>query len=202
MPTGVLQIKVGPMMNFVYLVYDESTKKAALIDSGWEIEPIVKNARNLTLDVLFVIATHEHFDHVSSLEEAASAFRAKTVSHKSSGLKTDIYVDEGQELKIGESRLLIMHTPGHTPASICIYDGKNLFTGDTLFIENCGRTDLPGGSDEQLFKSLSRIAKLPDETIIYPGHDYGSVPFRRLGDEKIYNPALRASSLKEFRAVP
>jgi hydroxyacylglutathione hydrolase len=200
--TSVLQLKVGRMDNFVYIVLDEQSKKAALIDSGWETEPIKKKISENKLNLIYVIATHEHFDHISSIEDIAREMNAKFVAHEFSGLKADIFVRDGDTLQLGESKLQIIHTPGHTPGSICIYDGKNLFTGDTLFIGTCGRTDFPGGSDEQLYNSLRRLMKLPDSTIIYPGHDYGPVPYRTMREEKKLNPVLLVRSLSEFRNVP
>ena len=96
----------------------------------------------------------------------------------------------------------ILHTPGHTEDSICLYDGKHLFTGDTLLIGSCGRTDFVGGSPKQMFRSLqSVILSLPPQTLIYPGHDYGDVPFRRLSVEERVNPALMVKSYAEFRRL-
>jgi len=111
-------------------------------------------------------------------------------------------VKGGDVLKLGKSEVRVIHTPGHTTDSICLYDGENLFTGDTLFIGNCGRTDLPGGSTEEMFRSLHDvILKLPPSAVIYPGHDYGDVPFRKLGEEALSNPTLSARNYKEFLRV-
>lgn len=190
------------MENFVYIVFDRSTKQAALIDSGWETKPIKKELEEKGLKLLYAIATHEHFDHISSLEDIAREMNAMTVAHRLSGIKADLIVEDNDKIDLGDSVLQIIHTPGHTPGSICIYDGSNLFTGDTLFIGTCGRTDLPGGSDEQLFNSLKRLMELPDDTVIYPGHDYGPVPYRKMGEEKRLNQVLLARSLSDFRMIP
>jgi hydroxyacylglutathione hydrolase len=190
------------MKNFDYLLMDDSSREAVAIDSGWETGPVVKVAREDGMDVKYVIATHGHFDHVETLAELAGKLGAQTVAHESSELPTDIRVRGGDELKIGGTSIKVIHTPGHTRDSICLFDGKNVFTGDTLFIGNCGRTDLPGGSTSQLYHSLhSVLMALPRETVVYPGHDYGEVRSRTLGEEMETNPTLRARNLKEFMGV-
>ena len=111
-------------------------------------------------------------------------------------------VRDGDVLELGKSGVRVIHTPGHTEDSVCYYDGSHLFTGDTLFIDYWGRTDLPGGSAARLFSSLHEIIMaLPESTVIYPGHDYGEVPFRTLGEESRKNPALRARTVAEFRGM-
>lgn len=199
----VKQIGVGTMQNFVYLLADKPGGEALTIDSGWETAPIISEAKELGVKVKFAVATHSHFDHVSTLRELADALGAKVVAHERSPIERDMPVKGGDVLMVGQEEIKVVSTPGHTPDSICLYDGKNLFTGDTLFIGNCGRTDLPGGSTEEMFNSLHHvILKLPLSTTIYPGHDYGDVPFRRLGEEAQTNPALSARTYAEFFRVP
>jgi len=198
----VRQIPVGPMKNFDYLLMDEASGEAMAIDSGWETAPVVAAAREGMMKVKYVVATHEHFDHVDTMAELAGELGAQTVSHEASELKTDLRVRDGDALTLGGVSVKVIHTPGHTPDSICLFDGKNLFTGDTLFIGNCGRTDLPGGSTSELFHSLhSVLLALPGETMVYPGHDYGEVRSRRLSEEARLNPTLLARSLREFGGV-
>ena len=198
----VFQVAVGPMQNFVYVVADEESKEAIVIDSGWEIEPVVKLASTEGLRVKYVCATHGHFDHVKTLRNLASALGAETVAFKGSDVRPQRGVQDGDVLKIGKSDVKVIHTPGHTTDSVCYYDGSHLFTGDTLFIDAWGRTDLPGGSSATLFASLHGvIMALPGSTVIYPGHDYGKVPSRTLEEESRSNPALRAKSVDEFRRM-
>jgi hydroxyacylglutathione hydrolase len=179
----VRQIPVGPMKNLDYLVMDETSMEAIVVDSGWETGPVVAAAKAGGMRVRYVVATHGHFDHVETIAELAGKLGAQT-------------------LTLGGARVSVIHTPGHTQDSICLYDGKNLFTGDTLFIGNCGRTDLPGGSTSELFHSLHAVLMaLPGETMIYPGHDYGDVRSRRLGEEAKLNPTLLARNLREFTGV-
>jgi glyoxylase-like metal-dependent hydrolase (beta-lactamase superfamily II) len=198
----VRQIPVGPMQNFVYLVVDEPSRQALVVDSGWETDPIIRLAKNENAKVGYVVATHSHFDHISSIEELAGQLGAQVVAHAMAPIDHDIAVNNDDTLRIGGSQLKVLYTPGHTEDSICLHGGNCLFTGDTLFIGNCGRTDLPGGSAEKLFRSLHEvILKLPAETVIYPGHDYGDVPYRKLGEESILNPALTARNLDEFSNI-
>jgi hydroxyacylglutathione hydrolase len=190
------------MQNFAYLVEDEGSKEAIAIDSGWETNPIVRLASSERLRVKYVCATHGHFDHVKTNGSLAAELGADTVAFEGSGLDPKVQVGDGDALKIGGSSLRVIHTPGHTEDSVCYYDGNHLFTGDTLFIDAWGRTDLPGGSSATLFSSLHDvIMSLPESTVIYPGHDYGSVPFRTLGEESRKNPALLARTVEEFQGM-
>ena len=199
----VRQIEVGAMQNFVYLLADRPGGEALAIDSGWETGPIIKAAREVGVKVKFAVGTHGHFDHISTLRELAGALGARVVAHERSPMNYDLPVKGGDVLMVGQNEIKVIYTPGHTADSICLYDGKNIFTGDTLFIGNCGRTDLPGGSTEEMFRSLHDvILKLPPSTTIYPGHDYGDVPFRKLGEEAQSNPALSARTYAEFLRVP
>ena len=198
----VFQIPVGPMQNFVYLLEDEESREAIVIDSGWETDPTLKLTSGMNMRVKYICATHGHFDHVKTIEKLAAELGAATVAFEGSEVDPKMGVRDGDILKFGMSAVRVIRTPGHTEDSVCYYDGSHLFTGDTLFIDAWGRTDLPGGSTAKLFSSLHDvIMSLPEETIVYPGHDYGKVPFRTLGEEVRNNPALRARTLAEFRAL-
>ena len=199
---SVRQLKVGTEQNFVYLLVDEPTGEAMVIDSGWEIDPILSVASHEGLEVKYAAVTHRHSDHSSTVWQLAQALDAKVVAYRDSPVTHDISVDEGDELWVGRSKVTVLHTPGHTEDSICLYDSADLFTGDTLFIGNCGRTDLFGGSSRKMFRSLRRILELPPATIIYPGHDYGDAPFRELSEEARLNPTLSAKTYAQFLAVP
>jgi glyoxylase-like metal-dependent hydrolase (beta-lactamase superfamily II) len=191
------------MQNFVYLLADAPGGEALVVDSGWETEPILDAVKEAHVRVKFAVATHNHFDHTASLRDLAEALGAKVVAHERSPIDHDISVKGGDVLAVGRIEAKVIYTPGHTKDSICIYDGENLFTGDTLFIGNCGRTDLPGGSAEEMFRSLHDvILRLPPSTIIYPGHDYGDAPSRSLGEEALSNPTLSAKTYEEFFGVP
>ncbi len=119
------------------------------------------------------------------------------------GIPTDVVVKDGDRVSVGEVEVEIIHTPGHTPGGICLLAEGKLMTGDTLFVGNCGRTDFPGGSMEQLFNSIQTRLKVLDESVeVYPGHDYGMQPTSTIGHEKKTNPTMTANTLEEFGMVP
>jgi glyoxylase-like metal-dependent hydrolase (beta-lactamase superfamily II) len=194
----VRQIKTGTEQNFEYLLVDEPTSEAMVIDSGWDVHTVVTEVRNGSLKVKFAVATHHHWDHAATLWQIAQLLNAKIVAHSSSPLTHDISVSNGEVLRVGMSRIKVFHTPGHTNDSICLFDGEHLFTGDTLLIGSCGRTGLEEGSPKKMYESLQLILALPPDTIVYPGHDYGEVPFRTLSEEMKRNPELSARSYQEF----
>jgi glyoxylase-like metal-dependent hydrolase (beta-lactamase superfamily II) len=196
----VKQIPVGTMANFVYVVMDEKTREAMVVDSGWETGPIEETVKHSGARVKYVVATHEHFDHVSSIPELASRLGAKVVAHENSPLECDIRVRDGDELKLGGSAVQVLHTPGHTEDSICLYDGKEVFTGDTLFVGTIGRFDRERA--EAMYNSLHGILLgLPPKTIVYPGHDYGDARSRTLAEERITNPFLMTRDLRGFLSL-
>jgi glyoxylase-like metal-dependent hydrolase (beta-lactamase superfamily II) len=187
------------MSNFVYLVTEPKSREALVIDSGWEIEPILSAVKESECTVKYVVCTHSHFDHVSSIDEVARELGSTVVAHKNSPVGGGLTVVDGDVLRVGGQIVKAIHTPGHTEDSICLYDGRNLFTGDTLFVGTIGK--FTRESAEAMFESLSTIMKLPDSTVIYPGHDYGEVPFRTLGEEKAINPFLLIKDLRSFLSL-
>jgi hydroxyacylglutathione hydrolase len=195
----IKQIPVGTMANFVYLVVEEKTREAMVIDSGWETGPIERAAAEAGADVKYAVATHEHFDHVSTLDEVARKLGAKVVAHRSSPIRCDLEVADGDVLELAGEEVRVIHTPGHTEDSICLHDGSHVFTGDTLFVGTIGRFDREKA--EEIFNSLQGILKLRPSTVLFPGHDYGEVPSRTLAEEQASNPFLRAASLSEFLAL-
>ncbi|MFL6330434.1 MAG: hydroxyacylglutathione hydrolase family protein, partial [Nitrososphaeraceae archaeon] len=141
----VLQIPVGQMANFTYIMADESKCEAAIIDPSWNLEKIFDALKKNKWKPRYVINTHSHFDHVLGNEQVAEITGAQIVQHKNSQLIKQVSVSEGDIVKIGDIPIRILHTPGHSPDSICLMvDGHLVFTGDTLFVGNCGRVDLPG----------------------------------------------------------
>src|SRR5713226_2142734 len=193
----VTQMKVGRMENFVYLLWEPASREGLVVDSGWEIQPILEAAERVRTKIKYVVATHGHFDHTMTLHELAERCGAEVLIHEKSTLEGGRRLRGDDQILVGEESVRVIHTPGHTEDSICLYDGKNLLTGDTLFIGGWGRTDLPRGSSEKLFASLHEsILKLPETTVIYPGHHYGPVPHRTLGEEARNNKALLTNDLR------
>jgi hydroxyacylglutathione hydrolase len=188
------------MANFVYLVMEEETREAMVVDSGWETRPITEAAREGGARVKFAVATHEHFDHVATLRELADALGAKVVAHALSPIECDIRVKDGEELRLGGKEVKVLHTPGHTEDSICLYDGREVFTGDTLFVGTIGRFERERA--EAMYSSLHEvILRLPPSTVLFPGHDYGEVKSRILREEKEANPFLMTRDLRSFLSL-
>jgi hydroxyacylglutathione hydrolase len=185
--------------NFSYIIADENSKEAAVVDPSFNADAVIRLLRDRGFEAKYVINTHQHTDHVAGNEDIRSAFGARIVAHKLSGVKKDISVVDGDIINLGSVSMKVLHTPGHTPDGICLLVDGKLLTGDTLFVGECGRTDLPGSSTEDMYKSLFHcIMKLDDKIEVYPGHDYGSRPYSTIGTERKTNYTLEKRSLKEF----
>ena len=195
----VYQISVGPMQNFSYIVEDTSTHEAIVIDPSWDLEKLTKTIDEQNLKIKYIVNTHWHDDHTRGNEELSKQLDVKIIQHEASQLKNDLTVSDGDSIEFGSSFLMVYHTPGHSKDSMCLLGGGKIFTGDTLFVGNCGRVDLPGGSAKELYHSLfDVIANLSDELILYPGHDYGSSATSTIGKEKQTNPVMQKISEAEF----
>lgn len=195
----VHQIEVGNMQNFTYILEDEDTGEAIILDPSWNLDEIQKVITRYDLKVKYIVNTHHHFDHTLGNEAMAKETEAKILQHESSTLKHDITLIDEQKIKFGNSQLTVFHTPGHSKDSICLVGDGKIFTGDTLFVGNCGRVDLPGGSAQELYHSLFDILyKMDESLVLYPGHNYGSTPISTLANEKKSNFVLQKRSEQEF----
>ncbi|MDQ3085030.1 MAG: MBL fold metallo-hydrolase [Thermoproteota archaeon] len=172
----VEQFLVGEMANFTYVIVDEKNKDSIIVDPSWNLEIIFEYLKRNSLSNRYIINTHSHFDHIFGNEQVKSITGAKVIQHKLSPLEKDIEVDEGEFIEFGDSKIKIIHTPGHSRDSIClIIDDKVMLTGDTVFVGSCGRLDLPGGNPHEMFDSIySKLANLAGNLTILPGHHYGS----------------------------
>ena len=195
----VYQVAVGPMQNFSYIVEDESTREAIIIDPSWDLDKIIQIIEEQNLNPKYIVNTHWHDDHTRGNEELAAEISVKIVQHEASTLQNDMTVKDGDSIKFGCSELVVYHTPGHSKDSICLVGDGKVFSGDTLFVGNCGRIDLPGGSSRELYHSLfDVISNLDDGLIMYPGHDYGSAQTSTIGNEKMTNPVMQKISEEDF----
>jgi len=195
----VHQIEVGNMQNFTYILEDEDTGEAIILDPSWNLDEIQQIITRKALTVKFIVNTHHHFDHTLGNEAISKDTGAKIIQHESSTLNHDISVSDGHSIKFGNSELKVLHTPGHSKDSICLVGDGKIFTGDTLFVGNCGRVDLPGGSAKELYHSLLDIlTKLDDDLILYSGHNYGSTPSSTIGNEKQTNFVMQKRTEEEF----
>ena len=186
--------------NFSYLIADDTTKEAAVVDSSFNASEIMKLIKSNNLKLKYIINTHGHSDHTAGNQELQSLFGGKIVAHRLARVNSNLIVDDGDVLKLGDTSLKVIYTPGHTPDSICLLvDGKKLLTGDTLFVGECGRTDLSGGNSKSMYDSLfNKLLKLADDVEVYPGHDYGAKPCSTIGEERRLNYTLAPRSLEEF----
>jgi glyoxylase-like metal-dependent hydrolase (beta-lactamase superfamily II) len=200
MSSEIMQIEVGQMANFTYIIADHESGEAAIIDPSWDLEKIFQALKKNGWHAKYIINTHGHFDHVLGNEQVAEETAAKIVQHKNSQLRKDVAVGDGDAIEIGSIRLRVLHTPGHSKDSICLLlNDRFLFTGDTLFVGSCGRVDLPGSNAEEMYYSLfERLAKLAENLIIYPGHNYGPTPTSTIRQEKQTNYILQPRSKQEF----
>ncbi len=193
-------LPAGSLFTNCYIVWCEEAREAIIIDPGFdrsgEEEKALMVVKAEELDVKFVIDTHGHPDHTAGNVAVKKATDAPVLIHKldadmlvRTGLRADGYLKEGGVVKFGDAALRVLHTPGHSPGSISLLGEKCVFTGDTLFSGSIGRVDLPGGSGEDIMHSLlHRLAELPDELIVYPGHG----PQTTLLREKQSNPFLQS----------
>ncbi|MDA7959719.1 MAG: MBL fold metallo-hydrolase [Nitrosopumilus sp.] len=186
----VRQIAVGRMQNFTYVV-SGGGGEAAVVDPSWDLGLVTGALDESGLRAKYIINTHGHFDHVTGNGELQEITGARIVQHESSELERDISVAEGGAVEIAGAALRVMHTPGHSPDSMCLLGDGLILSGDTLFVGSCGRVDLPGGSARELYKSLQRLRQLEDSLVLYPGHDYGVTPTSTIGAEKASNPVMQ-----------
>jgi glyoxylase-like metal-dependent hydrolase (beta-lactamase superfamily II) len=198
----VIQFLVGQMANFTYILVDEETGEALVIDPSWDLEKIFYTLKKNSWKLEYIINTHSHFDHVLGNEQVAAATGAKIIQHITSPLEKQIPVDDGETIKLGKIQIRVLHTPGHSKDSICLVANEEMvFTGDTLFIGNCGRTDLPGSDPAEMYHSLlDKVATLDESLIVYPGHDYGTTPTSTIDAQKKTNYVLQPRSKKDFLA--
>ncbi len=213
------QLPLGPMQNFVYLIGDTETRQAVAVDPAWDIDAILKVLEADDMTLTGALITHFHPDHIGGdlmghhiqgpVELLERGAKIKVYVHKDEAdyvprvcslSRTDLTLCEGgDELVLGTQRIRFLHTPGHTPGSQCFLVDHNLVSGDTLFIGGCGRVDLPGSDPAQLYDSLvNKLKVLPDETVLFPGHDYADRPTSTIGEEKRRNAYMRFNRLEDF----
>jgi len=195
----VHQISVGSMENFSYILEDDETNEAIILDPSWDLIELELIIKKNDLKIKYIVNTHHYFDHTLGNEAMVKSTKAPIIQHELSELKHDISVKDGDTIDLGNSKLKVLHTPGHSKDSICLMGDGKLFSGDTLFIGNCGRIDLPGGSAKDLYHSLFDVLySLDDELIMYPGHNYGNSEVSTIGQEKITNMIMQKRTEQQF----
>jgi hydroxyacylglutathione hydrolase len=200
----IRQRELGQMANFNYILGEKSSCAAAVVDPGDDYDVLVEEIKKEGLKLTAVLLTHGHFDHVGGAAALAAEYGVPVYlsehepafyTPRCKNLKR---THDGEKIPLGPLEVECLHTPGHTPGGQCFLLEGNLFTGDTLFIDAVGRTDIPGGNTRALIKSLQRIKQLPDDTMIWPGHHYGEPLHEKLGALKLSNPYLASNSEKDL----
>jgi len=221
------------MINFVYLIADDTTRQAVLVDPAWDVDGLVARVEREGYTLTGALVTHYHPDHVGGdlwglqidglARLAELRPQARIHAHEAEahgiGIVTGVPAAElvthagGDALALGGVKIEFVHTPGHTPGSECFLvsdpalakgapgstDAPALVSGDTLFVQGCGRVDLPGSDPDEMYRTLTqRLAKLPASTVLFPGHDYGPTPTSTLAVERATNPYLRVGSLEDW----
>jgi glyoxylase-like metal-dependent hydrolase (beta-lactamase superfamily II) len=212
------QAQIGPMANYVYILGGTASRKAAVVDPAWDVEAICDFVEKEGYDIDKILISHYHPDHlgghmmgqnIQGAAEMLERVKAKVYvnKHEAEGVKqvaglsdSDLVkVDAGDEFKVGDIDVKFLHTPGHTPGSQCFLIAGNLIAGDTLFINSCGRVDLPGSDPEAMYYSLNRTLKnLDDSTVVYPGHAYSNESSSTIGSQKRTNMYMRFETLDDF----
>ena len=194
------QIRAGGDRNFAYLIGDEATREAAIVDPSYAPELALELATRQGLSVRYVISTHSHPDHVDGNAYVLERTRASEVLYESSPHPSQVRVKDNGELSVGAINLRFLHTPGHIPDHVCVLFGEKLLTGDILFVGKVGGTGghFVGSDPKQEWESLQRLMKLDASIEVWPGHDYGVAPSSTIGKEAATNPFLLCKNLEEF----
>ncbi|MCB1863917.1 MAG: MBL fold metallo-hydrolase [Chromatiales bacterium] len=198
-------LELGPMANFVYVIEDIASRRAAVVDPAWEVEAIQRLAREQDLRITDILLTHSHHDHINGIDALRAHADPRLHLLKAEaqfwGRHTDLPTlhHGGDRIALGDTEIEVLHTPGHTPGSACYRLGRDLITGDTLFVFGCGRCDLAGGDPNQMFDTLRRLAaeQTPD-TVIRPGHNYSVTPTSTIAEERAGNPFMHFDERAAF----
>ena len=204
-------MELGPMENFVYLIQDLASNTAAIVDPAWEVDKVLHFADSKDIQITDILLTHSHHDHINGLQQTLEHSDARVhllkpeaefwgTALKQNTVNKPVLHHGSEQIKLGNSQINILHTPGHTPGSACYQIGNDLIAGDTLFVFGCGRCDLAGGNPEQMFQTLKKMkTELPAATVIHPGHNYApQAPTSTMESQCQGNPFLHFDKQEDF----
>jgi glyoxylase-like metal-dependent hydrolase (beta-lactamase superfamily II) len=194
----VKQFRTGGDRNFGYLVADDASKRAVVIDPSYSPQEIVEWASDNGYMIEYLFCTHDHFDHTNGNAVVSTLTGKPALLYGDQEPVTGIEVRDGARFPLGELEVVVLHTPGHTLDAICLYVGDAVFTGDTLFVGKVGGTDLGAGAEAEYHSLHDKLLKLPDDTRVYPGHDVGIQPVSTVAHERETNPFLLQPNLEAF----
>ena len=203
----VFQLEVGMLQNFCEILYCPETHEAAVVDPAWEVDTLLREAKRLDVRINKILITHTHNDHIEGVDELVAQTQATVVIHPheqerlSGSAQPRLLVSDRLDIAIGRRGVRALETFGHTVGGTCYLADGYVVTGDVLFVGGCGRTDFPGGDTAAMWKSLQRLSALPEETRVYPGHNYGSTPTSTISRELAENRFLLCKSYEEFKAL-
>jgi len=197
-------LELGPMENFIYLITDKKTQRAAVVDPAWDVPAVLELAKKKNVTITDILLTHSHHDHINGIQAVLENADAQIHLLKEEAqfwgeklIKPTLH-HGGDIIKIGKSELQVLHTPGHTPGSACYHIDDQLITGDTMFVYGCGRCDLHGGDPNVMYNTLNKLGNLPGETVILPGHNYAEKTTSTMHEQCEGNPFMHFENKDDF----
>jgi len=203
-PYSIDVLELGPMENFIYLISDKKTGRAAVVDPAWEVAEVIHLAQKKGVQITDILLTHSHHDHINGIQPILNQYDAQLHLLKAEaqfwGQHTDLPTlhHGGDVIKLGDTEIEVLHTPGHTPGSACYKVNHDLISGDTLFVFGCGRCDLSGGDPNVMFDTLNKLGQLPGDTIIHPGHNYAVKQTSTMQEQCQGNPFMHFHDVDRF----
>ena len=203
-PYTIDALELGPMENFIYLISDKKTGRAAVVDPAWDVDEIIRLAQKKGVQITDILLTHSHHDHINGIKQVLDKYDAQLHLLKAEAQFWGQHLDlptlhhGGDRIKVGETEIEVLHTPGHTPGSACYKVNHDLITGDTMFVFGCGRCDLSGGDPNVMFDTLNKLGQLPGDTIIHPGHNYAVKETSTMEEQCEGNPFMHFHDVNKF----
>lgn len=197
-------LELGPMENFIYILTDKKSKRAAVVDPAWNVPAILALCKKLGVKITDILLTHSHHDHINGIMQVLDKYDAQLHLLKSEARFWGQHLDVptlhhgGDIIQLGDTDIKVLHTPGHTPGSACYHINDHLITGDTMFVWGCGRCDLSGGDPEIMYDTLHKLGQMPGSTITLPGHNYADRTTATMAEQCEGNPFMHFDDKNKF----